>query len=224
MKPSLQLRVGQSLTMTPQLQQAIKLLQLSSLELQTEVQDALESNMMLELDVEEDIDIGNQNERDPVDETPNNSEPIETNIQNESLNIPEDLPVDSAWEDIYDGSMYHVKNYTNNAGLYENQDTNEKTLRDHLLWQLNVIPTTETDKIIAITIIDSLDDDGYLTCKLEDIHESLVDDLDVGLDEIEAVLRLVQAMEPVGIASRDLKECLQLQLNQGCERRLELLE
>ncbi len=214
MKPSLQLRVGQSLTMTPQLQQAIKLLQLSSLELQTEVQDALESNMMLELDVEEDIDIGNQNEIGPVDETPNNSESTETNIQNESLNIPEDLPVDSAWEDIYDGSMYHVKNYTNTAVLYDNQDTNEKTLRDHLLWQLNVIPTTEADKIIAITIIDSLDDDGYLTCKLEDIHESLGGDHEVGVDEIEAVLRLIQAMEPAGIASRDLKECLQLQLNQ----------
>jgi RNA polymerase sigma-54 factor len=214
MKPSLQLRISQNLTMTPQLQQAIKLLQLSSLELQMEVQDALESNMMLELNEEEDIDIGNQDVTGPTDETPNISEPLETNNQNDSLNIPEDLPVDSAWEDIYDGSMSYVKNYNNSAGLYENQDTNEKTLRDHLLWQLNVIPTTETDNIIAIAIIDSLGDDGYLSCKLEDIYESLADDLEVGLDEIEAVLRLIQAMDPAGVASRDLKECLLLQLNQ----------
>jgi len=214
MKLSLQLRVNQSLTMTPQLQQAIKLLQLSGLELQTEVQDALESNMMLELDEGEDMDAGTQDEAAPADETLNNSEQSETSIQNEPLDIPEDLPVNSAWEDIYDGSMNYVKNYNNAAGLYENQDTNEKTLRDHLFWQLNVTSTTEIDKIIAIAIIDSLNDDGYLACKLEDIHESLVDDLEIGLDEIEAVLRLVQTMEPVGVASRDLKECLQLQLNQ----------
>ena len=215
MKPSLQLRIGQSLTMTPQLQQAIKLLQLSSIELQMEIQDALESNMMLELDEGEDSEYTEQYDSSVNDSPPGNADTPDSNIQNESLDIPEDLPVDSAWEDIYDGSSGYLKNYNNNSsGLYENQDTKEKTLRDHLLWQLNLMPITETDKIIAIALIDSLDNDGYLTCKLEDIHDSLAGDLETGLDEIEAVLRLIQTMEPVGVGSRDLKECLLLQLNQ----------
>ena len=216
MKHSLQLRVGQNLTMTPQLQQAIKLLQLSSLELQMEVQDALDSNMMLELDEGEDQENTSQDEINLSDERSASAEQSDTSVQSDSLDIPDDLPVDSAWEDIYDSNINYVMNYSSTGGIYENQDTNEKTLRDHLLWQLNVTPTTETDKAIAIAIIDSLDDDGYLTCSLEDIHESFAEDHEVGLDEIEAVLRLIQTMEPAGVAARDLKECLQLQLNQ-CE-------
>lgn len=218
MKTSLQLKIGQSLTMTPQLQQAIRLLQLSSLELQAEVQDALESNMMLEEAVEE------FTAEHKVKETPEEEKKAELKPKDDkdasadNETIPDDLPVDSAWEDIYDGSTNFNKSSGDSAAynLIENQDSQEKTLQEHLLWQLNLTPTTETDKAIAVAIIDALDNDGYLSCSSEDLLESL--DLDeeteVEVDEVEAVIRLVQAMEPTGVAARDLRECLLLQLAQ----------
>jgi RNA polymerase sigma-54 factor len=215
MKASLQLRVSQHLTMTPQLQQAIRLLQLSSLELQMEVQDALESNMMLELDESDEIGTTSQEDNGTTDEIDSDVDQADNVSLNDASSIPEDLPVDSAWEDIYDSGINYSRNFNNfDQNLFENQDTNEKTLRDHLLWQLNVTSTSDTDKVIAISIIDALDDDGYLTCSLEDIHDSMGDDIEVGLDEVKAVLSLVQAMEPTGVAARDLQECLLLQLGQ----------
>ncbi len=211
MKPSLQLRVSQNLAMTPQLQQAIRLLQLSNVELQMEVQQALESNMMLEIDDDEDneqpeqqsVEYSEIKSRDQIDE------------DDISQNIPEDLPVDSVWEDVYDSSISFSPGLNNNEPVFfENQNLQEKSLRDHLLWQLNVIPVSEKDKAIAITIIDALDDDGNLSCKLEEILDSLGDDIEVELDEVEAVLNLIQAMEPAGVGARNLQECLMLQLNQ----------
>jgi len=213
MKASLQLKIGQSLTMTPQLQQAIRLLQLSSLELQAEIQEALESNMMLELDEEDNGANGNSST-----ETPDSgNETIETNNAMESDNIPEDLPVDTAWEDIYDGGSYSKGNNSETSGLsvYENQDSQEKTLRDHLLWQLNLTPTMEYDTAIAVAIIDALDDDGYLSCDLEEIVTAVANDAeDIEIEEVEAVLHLIQSMDPIGVAARDLGECLLLQLKQ----------
>ncbi|MBI4005019.1 MAG: RNA polymerase factor sigma-54 [Gammaproteobacteria bacterium] len=211
MKPSLQLRVSQNLAMTPQLQQAIRLLQLSNIELQMEVQQALESNMMLE------IDDGEDNEQ-----TEQQSEEYRKVKSGDQINeddipqvIPEELPVDSVWEDVYDSSISFSPGLNNNeAVFFENQNLQEKSLRDHLLWQLNVIPVSEKDKAIAITIIDALDDDGYLSCKLEEILDALGDDIEVELDEVEAVLNLIQAMEPAGVGARNLQECLILQLNQ----------
>ncbi len=200
--------------MTPQLQQAIRLLQLSSIELQTEIQDALESNMMLEVDEgESEADAGELNGTDKQ-ENRKEAESTDSNLNNED--IPEDLPVDSEWDDIYDGSInYAQKSDNTDFNTFENQDSAEKTLRDHLLWQLNLTPTTDIDRAIAVSIIDALDDDGYLTCSAGDILQSLgEDDSDVGLEEVEATIRLVQAMEPTGVAARDLRECLILQLAQ----------
>ena len=198
--------------MTPQLQQAIRLLQLSNMELQTEIQQILESNMMLELDEGEENDQVDQPYNDSAQITEDNN----TTTTDED-NIPEDLPVDSAWEDIYDpSSTYSHSNGVDTSSFFENQNTEENNLRNHLLWQLNVTQTSDKDKAIAISIIDALDDDGYLTCDLADILESLGDDIDVEMDEVEAVLHLIQAMEPAGVAARDLHECLLLQLEQ-CE-------
>lgn len=211
MKPSLQLRVSQNLAMTPQLQQAIRLLQLSSVELQMEVQRALESNMMLEPDDGEDND---QPEQQLTEHAGVEGEK-QVNENDISQDIPEDLPVDIVWEDVYDSGINSSTTFNNNEPVFfENQNLQEKNLRDHLLWQLNVVPISEKDKAIAIAIIDALDDDGYLSCKLEEILDTVGDDIDVELDEVEAVLNLVQTMEPVGVAARDLRECLMLQLNQ----------
>ncbi|HIF50643.1 MAG TPA: RNA polymerase factor sigma-54 [Thiotrichaceae bacterium] len=226
MKASLQLRIGQSLTMTPQLQQAIRLLQLSSIELQAEVQDALESNMMLE------VDEGEAGQNASSEENPGKTEEVkaesseqpEPSDQVPEMNqetIPDELPVDSGWDDVYDSTPSFTKTSSgdNNYDGFENQDTSEKTLREHIKWQLNLTPASDADKVIAMTIVDSLDDDGYLTESLEDILATIGDDLaeeEVGIEEVEAVLRMIQSMDPVGVASRDIKECLSLQLNH-CE-------
>ena len=139
----------------------------------------------------------------------------ETGLNNDT--IPTDLPVDSAWEDIYDSPTSYSKPLTgNDYNGFENLDTEGKSLSDHLLWQLNLTQTSDNDKAIATAIIDALDDDGYLTCSLEDILASLGEEheLEIEMDEVEAVLRLVQSMEPAGVAARDLQECLSLQLAQ----------
>ena len=215
--------------MTPQLQQAIRLLQLSSMELETEIQDALESNMMLELDDDyaaqnnaSDEGINNRETaesagNDDFSETITDVHSSETETGLNQDNIPNDLPVDSAWEDIYDaGTSYSKSLASSDYNGFENHDTEDQSLADHLLWQLNLTQTSENDMAIATAIIDALDDDGYLTCTLEDILESLGDEteMDIEMDEVEAVLRLVQSMEPAGVGARDLQECLSLQLAQ----------
>jgi RNA polymerase sigma-54 factor len=212
MKPSLQLRTSQNLAMTPQLQQAIRLLQLSSMELQMEVQQALESNMMLELDEGDD---GNESYDQEYDETVavEVAAGDEDKVDIATDDIPEDLPVDSAWEDIYDNASIYTHS-NSDTSFYENQGFEENSLRNHLLWQLNVTPVSEKDKAIAISIIDALDDDGYLGCGLDEILESLGEDMEAEPDEVEAVLHMVQAMEPAGVAARNLRECLLLQLEQ----------
>lgn len=203
--------------MTPQLQQAIRLLQLSSLELQTEIQDALESNMMLELE-EDEATPGNgtgENEEPRAKTTEADLELSEINGDITSEIFPDDLPVDSGWDDIYEGVVNYGKNQEPLGFLnFENQDTKERTLRDHLMWQLNLTPTTETDKVIAMAIIDALDDDGYLSSSTGDILLALGNDMGVEPEEVDAVLHLVQAMEPAGVGARDLGECLALQLGQ----------
>jgi RNA polymerase sigma-54 factor len=235
MKASLQLRIGQSLTMTPQLQQAIRLLQLSSMELQVEIQEALESNMMLE--TAEEASAENDDAEKPEGNNPEENNPEENLLDTtqemgsatELENIPDELPVDSVWEDTYESSINESstntsQSYDSSQFSFENQNTHEETLGEHLLWQLNLTPISDTDRVIANTIIDALDDDGYLNSDLTDIHSSLNKETDgestedeeseIGLDEIEAVLHMIQAMEPTGVAARDLQECLLLQLRQ----------
>lgn len=220
--------------MTPQLQQAIRLLQLSSMELQVEIQEALESNMMLE-SVEDAPE-------DPADDDKAGENPLAAgNVLDELQditplaepeNIPDELAVDSAWEDTYESSVNISHHYEGTSFNFENQNSNNETLGEHLLWQLNLSQVSDTDRAIAITIIDALDDDGYLNCDLDEIHFSLSKEIgneeaksketgseetEIGLDEIEAVLHMIQAMEPTGVGARDLQECLILQLRQ-CDK------
>jgi RNA polymerase sigma-54 factor len=217
MKPSLQLKLGQHLTMTPQLQQAIRLLQLSTMDLQTEIQQTLEENPMLEIEEES---TGSTSER----EQQNKSE-SELNQQDEQLDLerthdlPDELPVDSEWEDIYDIATAGISNAIQAGGenisdYLENQSMQGDTLAEHLLWQLRNMSTSDTDFAIGIAIIDAINDDGYLTESAEEIRAGLVDELDIELDEVEAVLHLIQHFDPIGVGARDLKECLLLQLDQ----------
>ncbi|WP_273149867.1 RNA polymerase factor sigma-54 [Methylophaga thiooxydans] len=208
MKPSLQLRVGQSLSMTPQLQQAIRLLQLSSLELQAEIQEALESNPLLE--VEEDYDY------DGAPESSDEDQASRDISQLENQDIPEDLPVDTKWEDMYDhqpASTSSSQSMIDGDMERENQDESGDSLQQHLLWQMRLTHFTEIEEAIAATIIDSVEDDGYLKTTLEDIQQSLGEEFaEIELDEIETVLHRIQHFDPVGVAARDLRECLLIQL------------
>ena len=197
--------------MTPQLQQAIRLLQLSSLELNLEIQGALDSNMMLELDEDNAIEL--QTDTPEPDETELNGLEYPEAFAYDS--IPEDMPVDTAWEDIYDATAYYSRSgdQTDYYG-HEYRDNGDRNLQHHLLSQLELITLAVTDKAIAIALIDAINDDGYLTASLEEICATLSADLDTKPEEIEAVLHLIQMFEPPGVGARDLAECLNLQLAQ----------
>ncbi|WP_166255060.1 RNA polymerase factor sigma-54 [Marinobacter salicampi] len=233
MKASLQLKLGQSLTMTPQLQQAIRLLQLSTLDLQQEIQQALESNPMLETPEE---DEQNEAAQESAEDTPDlgneakdsasEAEPVETSWD-ESENgpdwstendIPDDLPVDTAWDDIYQSAPAPAaRNDDENDNDFETRNSPTETLQDHLEWQLNLTPMTDRDRAIAHALLDAVDDRGYLMSTLEDIHLGLVEEQDedpLELDEVAAVLRRLQHFDPPGVFARDLQECLLIQLGQ----------
>ena len=198
MKQALQLRLGQHLTMTPQLQQAIRLLQLSTLELQTEIQEALDSNLMLE--VEEDSseieNTGNSDSTPSTDEespaTDDGGETLtETSAAGES-EIPDDLPVDSSWDDIYENIAIPTSSSVGNTSdnrEFEFSGNTEESLHEHLRWQMQLTPFSDIDRAIAEFIIDAINDDGYLGMSLDDIHQALVKELEIDKDEIEAVLQ-----------------------------------
>lgn len=225
MKPSLVLRMGQQLTMTPQLQQAIRLLQLSTLDLQQEIQEALESNPMLERQEEGD-DFDNADPlADNIEQKPNPDvqEPSyqETAQTVDSLEdgdwgerIPNELPVDTAWEDIYQTSASSLPSNDDDEWDFTTRTSTGESLQSHLLWQLNLVPMSDTDRLIGVTLIDCINNQGYLDETLEEILEAFDPELDIELDEIEAVLHRIQQFEPAGIGARNLGECLLLQLRQ----------
>ena len=221
MKQTLQLRLGQQLTMTPQLQQAIRLLQLSTLDLQKEIQEALESNLMLETE-----DEGADSATDPAmllaggggeleAENPPTAADSDGDVDASSLQIPDELPLDSGWDDVYDGYSLGSHAHSQDAGDqdYLLQRSAAPSLHDYLRWQLNCTPFGELDRAIATAVIDSVTPGGYLGSTLEDIRGSLGDE-NIGLDEVEAVLHRVQNFDPPGIAARDPRECLLIQLRQ----------
>ncbi len=229
MRPSLQLRIGQQLTMTPQLQQAIKLLQLSSLELQQEIQEALESNPLLEIEesntndntpeqnnLEDAFSVTSTTEKEnsnDVEEPAASIDEISTTEVMEKSDIPEELNVDTTWEESYSAGVSNTGAVSSPADDYTYQGETTDSIQDHLLWQMELTPFSDTDRTIAIAIIEAVDDSGYLTVSSEDILESVgIEDLE--LDEIEAVLKRINMFDPVGIAARSIPECLLIQLNQ----------
>jgi len=224
MKQSLQLKLGQSLTMTPQLQQAIRLLQLSSLELQTEIQEILESNPMLEV-TEENTPDGAGPGADATQESvaaaakdADNDEIVvsdntEREVDTPQEQIPNELPVDSDWEDTFDNYVPVSRSAdAEDTRQFEQRGVSDENLREHLNWQMQMTTFSETDMAIAVAIIDSVDNSGYLTTKLEDIHENLKDELEIECDEVESVLHQIQNFDPPGVAARDIQECMKLQL------------
>jgi len=215
MKQTLQLRLGQQLTMTPQLQQAIKLLQLSSLDLQQEIQQALDSNMMLEVAEDE----GSHGEFHDSIETPATvSEPEFKELPNldAQTDIPQELPVDTSWDEVYDSfQSYSVAASDSDSDDFIFQRAPAQSLQDYLHWQMELTTFSEQDYAIATAIIDAIDDDGYLTVSVEDIHQGLVNQINgLEIEEVTAVLHRVQNFDPPGVAAPDLANCLAIQLNQ----------
>lgn len=272
MKQSLQLKMGQQLTMTPQLQQAIRLLQLSTLDLQHEIQEALDSNPMLEMEDSFEAPTASNSEFDegdyvrqleiPADpnstsvdsfsehykesytETSNNSSDESFGADNfgetgssESFNekdnysdtgeysesatewnesIPNELPVDTSWDDVYQSSQSNTSsNYDNEDGDFESRRAVTDSLYDHLMWQLNLTPMSDRDRIIAMAIIDAVEPSGMLSVTLEDICSGLINEWeDLELDEVVAVQHRIQQFDPCGACSENLADCLTVQLQQ----------
>ncbi|MGP9799687.1 RNA polymerase factor sigma-54 [Rheinheimera sp. NSM] len=222
MKPSLQLRLGQQLTMTPQLQQAIRLLQLSTIELQQEIQEALDANPLLEAEDEHDsFDTAPKEPQQQadngtdVDHNPDDSyEPAEPD-SSESMteqNIQEDLPLDNNWDDLVSAAPVSAGNNSGDEDHVYQGETSEN-LQDYLRWQMQLTPFSDTDRAIAEIIIEAIDENGLLTISCEDILESLgVDDIEA--DEVEAVIKRIQLFDPVGVGARSVQECLLVQLRQ----------
>jgi RNA polymerase sigma-54 factor len=214
MKQSIQLRIGQQLTMTPQLQQAIRLLQLSTLELQIEIQNALESNPMLEQG-EAETELTEARDSAEPGET-RESGAAEGDTGEGAETIPDDLPVDSSWEDIFDtgATSYSAPGTDERRDLYDTVTVSRGDLHEHLNWQLDLINLSETDRVIATTLIDAIDEDGYLTQDVAEVQRNLAGAGEIETDEVEAVLHRIQQFDPVGVGARNLGECLRLQLAQ----------
>lgn len=228
MKPSLQLRLGQQLTMTPQLQQAIRLLQLSTIELQQEVQEALDANPLLEGDddysteqTDTDLSLANLNRDTPATDSASNDNDDFTDYPDHSerdsseamteQNIQDDLPLDNNWDDLVSAAPVTSGALPDDDMVYQGETT--ETLQDYLRWQMELTPFSATDRAIAEIIIEAVDETGLLTISCEDILESLQLP-DVEADEVEAVLKRIQLFDPVGVAARSVQECLLVQLRQ----------
>ncbi|WP_348677685.1 RNA polymerase factor sigma-54 [Alcanivorax profundi] len=213
MKPTLQLQIGQQLTMTPQLQQAIRLLQLSTLDLRQEIQQAVESNPLLELADDFGDDALPEHDEDRQEMDAERDDALEEFVDGEP-------GVDTEWDDVYSGQSSATASIPDDADDWQQRHTVSGNLHDHLHWQLNLTPMSDVDRLIAITIIESLDDRGYMTVSIDDIvtmmnvQEGLPEDAPIEADEVLAVQHRLQQFDPVGVASINLADCLGVQLRQ----------
>ena len=213
MKQSLQLRMGQQLSMTPQLQQAIKLLQLSTLDLQQEIQQALDSNMMLEVEEDEPSSMPNQ---ELVEEKVDISDQIKS--AGSQSDIPDELPIDTSWDDVFESVQMGAAAapaVNNDFPDFETQRSKADSLQDHLIWQMEMQSFTDRDRVLAIAIIDAVDEGGFLCITVDDIHQGMLLQLEeLELAEVYATLHRVQQFDPPGVAAENLQNSLQLQLLQ----------
>ena len=209
MKLSVGLRVSNSLSLTPQLQQAIRLLQLSSLELEQEIQIQLDSNPLLEK-VEEQLSIESLSDLDPEQKDLTN--------QLNADHLPDELPVDTDWDDVYT----HQPTSLGAAEFEEREDNrqSQQSLQEYMLEQINLLHFSKVDELIAYCIVDSLDEKGFLDAEISEITASVQHLLqsmgfedEIEEDEVLVVLKHIQHLDPVGVGSRNLAECLLVQLN-----------
>ena len=207
LKPSLQLKLGQTLTMTPQLQQAIRLLQLPALELQAHIRELLESNVMLE-PVEE----GDVTGVFEAPEMPQTAAPAEVVPERQTENTVE--VVDEGWGEQSVGTSEAPWQSDDDDRQQEFADDAGQSLQDHLVWQLEMAKLEPRELGIARAIADAVSEDGYLTESIEEIGKTLQPEIVAEQAEIEKVLQFVQSLDPPGVAARSVGECIELQLKQ----------
>ena len=236
MRPGLQLKFSQQLTMTPQLQQAIKLLQLSTLELSQEITEQLYSNPLLEVDEEtgnpgtskSDVESLDSRDTTPIDLNADDSDiqQAATDATDKPFTEDEsdsdwttekttDLPVDASWEESFNTSTPASSGIE--EGNWEQVYHVTESLQDHLLWQLNLTPFSQRDQQIAEAYIDAIEPSGMISGNLSDIlsyHHAKDTDDPIEDDELLAVLHRLQQFDPPGIFGRDVRETLLIQLNQ----------
>ncbi len=202
MKPALQLRQSQQLLLTPQLQQAIKLLQLSTLEINQETARLLDENPFLERE----DDNGNQTYSGS-----SSAESVTPNSNNETTTPEtESRASEIDWSELSFSSS--ATNPDDEDEGYGEVAADRPSMREHLLWQLNMSQLDSRDKKIISLLIDALDENAYLSQPLSEIVELLPQELDITLDDLETALVQLQHLDEPGIAARDLSECLALQL------------
>lgn len=205
MKPTLQLKLSQHLTLTPQLQQSIRLLQLSTLELNAEVERLLQENPLLEKADEED------SAGPPREFTATVTTPVaDKSGESADDSVPEasDLLAgarDGDWGASSGGS-------DDDDETFLPQQVATSSLRDHLNSQLALLNLPLRDRQIVAALIDALDEDGYLTTSLEELLELFPEEIEIDADELSIALKHLQNMEPAGVGARDAAECLSLQL------------
>lgn len=197
-KPAHQLRLGHQLTMTPQLQKAIRLLQLSAQELQAEMQLALETNPLLEINEEA------LSHTETAGTMSCLSNPEEEGIEAPYMSWGKPASPSQQDDDPLDEAIVNA--------LSQDQDHN--TLQQHLMWQVNLLPFTEEQRWVASYIIDAINEDGLIGEPFNTLVEAIQSTLMIDVKGIEAVLHRIQQCDPIGIAARDLQECLTLQLAQ----------
>jgi len=210
--PSLQLRLSQKLALAPQLQQAIRLLQLNRIELRDYVQELVDANPLL--DQEDELPAG---DRIQTGETGAGGTADTGTEDRDSASGDEDRFTDDFEAEDWQAPLDNEP-WADNAGWSEDfgerqfADTSNNSLREHLLRQILLAHFSDQDAAIARAIVYALDDDGFLADSIDDIRASLLPELLVSENEVIAVLHRVQRLEPVGVASRDTSECIRLQL------------
>lgn len=203
MKQSLQLKLSQHLALTPQLQQSIRLLQLSTLELEQELENYLLENPLLEREEEE---YATQH----TATSENESESTE-NAETEAVATPSSNEEES-W-------LGEESSYSSSANSFDDDDNDHQdiraattSLREHLSWQLGLMSIPERDRTLVQCLIEALDDDGYLTQSLEELAETLPAELEIEPEELQIALKHLQYFDPTGVGARNAQECLALQL------------
>jgi len=220
MKTGLQFRLNQQLTLTPQLQQAIRLLQLSQLELEAELRQIAESNPLLEFSEDstdnDNAEDGSFDDAPVVPTTPSTKSSDDSGPGDDAeapdwSDGPGDQPID------FSGSAGASSSRSNGSGDeegFEPQNAAPETLHEHLMWQLNLTHMTPRQRTIATVLIDAVNADGYLSEGLEAVAAAIPADLKASLDEVDSVRHLLQRFDPTGVASLDLRDCLRVQLEQ----------
>jgi RNA polymerase sigma-54 factor len=241
MKQGFQLKFSQNLSLTPQLQQAIRLLQLSSLELNQEIDVLMQTNPLLERDETGEDEYGDASEAraDEAASAQTTQEPhldsfneeasesytdanqsTESNQQNEVAEFDTNqtsteyaTEFNDEFDEFSNGSRWDENSTpSDDDSDFKQQETLPTSLRQHLLSQLKLMPLSARDQTLALLLVDSINEDGYLEESLEDVAEQMPLELEIEALELQTALHLIQHLDPVGVGARNLSECLLLQL------------